>query len=324
MKGLVSVIIPVYNRENVVAEAVQSVLNQTYTNFEILIIDDGSQDNTPIICRELSEKDGRIKFFSTEHGGVSVARNKGLDMATGEFVFFIDSDDYIHPSLIESLISFMERDNSQIAACDSLKIRNKNWAITLASALEDSTENIGEFKKSEEAIDDFFRGKSPFKTMGAFMIRREFMGDTRFETDLFIGEDFYFMYENLIKNASCTFLKPKRYYSRLHEHNVSWDYSFAAFYTRFKRRMLVWKSEEALGRMAYADIQKRDAFSCASTCLMHNTPYSRESRNIRKTLKKYKHLLFPAFSGKNRLLWHLLMHFPFTYKLYTKSKRKFK
>ncbi len=87
MKGLVSVIIPVYNREKTLKQCVESVIAQTYKNFEIILIDDGSQDNSLKICKELQESDKRIKALSTEHIGVSEARNKGLDKAQGEYVF---------------------------------------------------------------------------------------------------------------------------------------------------------------------------------------------------------------------------------------------
>ena len=95
----ISVIIPMYNAEPFIRQCIRSVTDQTYRNLEILVIDDGSVDKGPAICRELAEADGRIMLLRQENQGVSAARNTGIDRACGEYVFFLDSDDAIHPRL---------------------------------------------------------------------------------------------------------------------------------------------------------------------------------------------------------------------------------
>ncbi len=97
----VSVIIPAYNVEKFIGECVESVLAQTYTNIEIIVVDDGSSDSTADICERLSEKDGRIKVIRGSRGGVSHARNTALDNATGEYIMSVDSDDIIEPDMIK-------------------------------------------------------------------------------------------------------------------------------------------------------------------------------------------------------------------------------
>lgn len=104
MNRRVSVIIPVYNREKYIEEAVKSVLAQSLKDFEIIIVDDGSTDSTVQICRRLSERDERIRLFSSGHFGVSAARNKGIKNSSGDYIFFLDSDDIIHPLLLETLV----------------------------------------------------------------------------------------------------------------------------------------------------------------------------------------------------------------------------
>jgi len=94
MKGLVSVIIPVYKVEKYLDECVNSVVNQTYKNLEIILVDDGSPDNCPAICDAWAEKDSRIKVIHKENGGLSDARNTGMDHSSGEYILFVDSDDY--------------------------------------------------------------------------------------------------------------------------------------------------------------------------------------------------------------------------------------
>ena len=105
----VSVIIPVYNREQYVEECIQSLQKQTHQNMEIILIDDGSSDNTVQICSRMATEDPRILLLTMEHGGVSAARNKGLDTAKGKYIFFLDSDDVIHPLLLETLVEGMEK-----------------------------------------------------------------------------------------------------------------------------------------------------------------------------------------------------------------------
>ncbi len=94
-KPLISVIVPVYNAEKTLRRCVDSILSQTFTEFELLLINDGSKDNSGVICDEYARKDSRIRVFHKENGGVSSARNVGLDNLRGEWVTFVDSDDYV-------------------------------------------------------------------------------------------------------------------------------------------------------------------------------------------------------------------------------------
>lgn len=107
---LISIIVPVYNCEKYLHKCLNTILNQDYTNFELLLINDGSTDNSLIICNEYKEKDSRIHVYSKENGGVSLARNLGLDNAQGEYIVFIDSDDYVGSSYLSSLIQYAEED----------------------------------------------------------------------------------------------------------------------------------------------------------------------------------------------------------------------
>lgn len=101
---LVSVIVPVYNVENVLHYCVESILNQSFTDFELILVDDGSPDNSGEICDEYAKKDSRIVVIHKENGGVSSARNAGIERTTGEFICFIDSDDYVDNNYLESLL----------------------------------------------------------------------------------------------------------------------------------------------------------------------------------------------------------------------------
>lgn len=101
---MISVIVPVYNTEKYLDRCIQSILSQTYSNIEILLIDDGSTDSSGVICDRYAEQDSRVRVFHKENGGVSSARNMGLDNAKGEWITFVDSDDYINDNFLQVVI----------------------------------------------------------------------------------------------------------------------------------------------------------------------------------------------------------------------------
>lgn len=312
MNDLISVIIPVYNRENVVEECITSVLNQSYTDFEIILIDDGSTDSTIDICEKYSLKDNRIKLIKAEHGGVSNARNIGLKQAKGEYIFFLDSDDVIHPSLLNALIKGMKQYNADMAGSGIVNVLQKNWSSVKKLIEKEKSEGTVELKTNSEAVEGFFTTITPINLIGGVMMRRSLIGDTQFDTELFIGEDYYFIYENLIKGSSVLFLKERWYYCRIHNSNSSFKYDFNAFLTRFHRRELVWKREEALGRNINSKRQKGDAMSCYMRCVLSNKPHSEEVKKMKKVIKEYKKELTKGLSFKQMLAFNLRLYMPYT------------
>jgi glycosyltransferase involved in cell wall biosynthesis len=122
-KELISIIVPVYQVKDYVEECINSLLNQTYSDIEILLIDDGSTDGSGEICDKYAEKDGRVQVFHQENKGLSAARNKGLDNAKGQYIAFVDSDDVVKASYIEVLYSLIITYSADIAACGYIKSR---------------------------------------------------------------------------------------------------------------------------------------------------------------------------------------------------------
>ena len=198
---MVSIIVPVYNRENVLEECINSVFAQTYQDFEVILIDDGSVDNTLNICNNLIEKDKRVKLITGEHGGVSNARNKGIDAAKGEYIFFLDSDDVIHPLLLEKLTSALESTGAGIGGSAVANIPQQYWALVVEKCKEDLA--VGFIHKTfVESLDAMMKADSPLGCIGGVMMRTDLIAATRFSSDFYIGEDFYFIYENLIKDET--------------------------------------------------------------------------------------------------------------------------
>ncbi|WP_298555613.1 glycosyltransferase [uncultured Algibacter sp.] len=114
MKNKISIIVPVYNVELYLERCIDSLINQTYRNLEIILINDGSTDNSKIICDQYAEKDSRIIVIDQKNSGSSVARNSGLETATGQIISFVDSDDSIHSSMLEVMVRLMLENNLEV------------------------------------------------------------------------------------------------------------------------------------------------------------------------------------------------------------------
>lgn len=121
----ISVIVPVYNMEKYIHRCINSILDQTFKDFELILVDDGSLDKSGKICDLYSEKDNRIKVIHKKNGGLSDARNTGLDIAQGEFISFVDSDDYIESDMYEKLLIACEVNNSKIAMCGRYNVHGE-------------------------------------------------------------------------------------------------------------------------------------------------------------------------------------------------------
>lgn len=154
MKALISVIIPVYNVEKYVSKCITSVISQTYTNLEILLIDDGSTDGSGTICDSYIQKDKRVKVIHKENGGLSSARNCGLAHATGEYIAFIDSDDYVKPNFIETLHKRLVTDNSDIAVCNFDRTDENGNIISEFSLITPSEKKVLNQKEFWESFHD--------------------------------------------------------------------------------------------------------------------------------------------------------------------------
>ena len=146
---LISVVVPIYNVETYLNKCVESIVNQTYTNLEVILVNDGSTDNCGSICDEYAVKDNRIIVIHKKNGGLSDARNVGLDICKGDYVIFIDSDDYFDYECIEYLYSILKNNNADIAICEykyvteSGKIINSVWNDSRTIVLN-KEESLGE------------------------------------------------------------------------------------------------------------------------------------------------------------------------------------
>ena len=117
MDDLISVIIPVYNVEKFIDRCINSLINQTYKNLEIILVDDGSPDNCPGLCDDWAKKDNRIKVVHKQNGGLSDARNAGLERSTGDYIMFVDSDDFVDETICEVLLNDLKNNDADFSMC---------------------------------------------------------------------------------------------------------------------------------------------------------------------------------------------------------------
>ncbi len=186
----ISVIVPVYKVEKYIKNTVNSIINQTYKNLEIILVDDGSPDRCPEICDELAEKDSRIKVIHKENGGVSSARNAGLDMASGDYIAFVDGDDYIDCDMYEIMLGHIAEYGADAAACgivrENTDAPDEPWGSDDAEIEVVDTQTL--LKMVGQAI-----GILPVHVANK-LFSRKVIGNIRFDTRFKFAEDVLFNY----------------------------------------------------------------------------------------------------------------------------------
>ena len=203
---LISVIVPVYNAEKTIRQCVGSILGQKYKDFELILVDDGSKDSSPQICDEYAHDKGQVIVFHKPNGGVSSARNHGLDHARGKWIAFVDSDDYVTDGYFDGVVE--QKEDVLIKGYHKFD----HSGIVAGKEAEDLL-GIPAFSDflSQYVTDSLLRGPV-FK-----FYKRSLIGDLRFLTDMKIGEDAWFVFNYLARCKSFVVLSKGKYMVRLAE-----------------------------------------------------------------------------------------------------------
>lgn len=207
METLISVIIPVYKVETYLEKCIVSVVEQTYKALEIILVNDGSPDRCGLICDEWGKKDNRIKIIHKKNGGLSEARNYGLDIAQGTYVVFIDSDDLVAPTMIERLFAESQKHEADIVEC------NYSCFTDVLPEKENREPTASTVCTSEKAL-SLLLNESVFKyTVWNKLYRREIFGTLRFEVGK-LHEDVFFTYQAFGKSKCIIKIDDCLYYYR--------------------------------------------------------------------------------------------------------------
>ena len=216
---LVTVIIPVYNSEKTLRKCVDSILYMSFKDIELILVDDGSSDFSPTICDDYAAKDSRVRTFHKENGGVSSARNLGLDKAQGKWVAFIDSDDYVTDGYLDGVVG-----HDEDILFKGYKKFDNNGIVGGKGADELSDILFISDFISQYVTDSLLRGPV-FK-----FYKRSLIGNLRFLTDMKIGEDAWFVFNYLAKCKSFAVLPGGEYMVRLAEEPDEVKYAISVEY----------------------------------------------------------------------------------------------
>ena len=190
---LISVIVPVYNVEEYLKQCLDSILEQTFSNYEVILVNDGSTDSSGLICQEYAEKDSRIRYFEKENGGLSDARNYGIEQAQGEYLTFVDSDDFLDKMHLNVLYTALVSNNVDISIVNYANYQTSNATFYLHTFGEYYEKNYS----SEELLDNLAileRNDLSFSTIWGKLYKRSVFSFLRFPKGV-IGEDVALIYK---------------------------------------------------------------------------------------------------------------------------------
>ena len=203
---LISIIVPVYNVEKYIDKCISSILQQTYPRIELLLIDDGSPDKSGIICDMYAQKDNRVRVFHKPNAGVSAARNTGINNAKGEFITFVDSDDWLEPDCIRRSLNIINKNELDLLQFSSKRINDKGDLLFLKTG-ETPILNASQYIEADQIY--IAAGCSIYRTS---IIRST---NLKFDENLKLGEDQLFIYRYISKCKSCMRIKDSLYNYRL-------------------------------------------------------------------------------------------------------------
>lgn len=206
MQELISVIVPIYKVEKYLDACIESIVNQTYGNLEIILVDDGSPDNCPAMCDAWAEKDSRIKVIHKKNGGQGEARNFALDIASGRYIGFVDSDDKISPAMYEKLLELLSENDADAVQCAMLNFSDPDQTVFPVLTVEPKCEILDREKAVRYLLADRITSTCPNT-----LLRKELAEKVRFDTGI-INEDVMWIYRVLKYSRKTVITDEQLYY----------------------------------------------------------------------------------------------------------------
>ena len=235
---LVSIIVPIYNVEKYLDRCISSILNQSYRNLEIILVDDGSTDGSREICDTYARKDNRVKVIHQENQGVATARNAGLDGCRGDFISFVDSDDYIHPDFIKYLYTKLIETDSDICMCNYITTDEWDYSNKI-----DWNKKVDVYN-AHQLLDLFYSDMHcNIIMLWNKIVKRECISDIRFD-DGYINEDEGTSFKFIYKARRIVFCEEVLYYYFSREKSITgapYDTKRLDILKAFENRMRFYK-----------------------------------------------------------------------------------
>lgn len=299
---LVSVIVPVYKVGKYLDKCVESIVGQTYKNLEIILVDDGSPDNCPAMCDKWAERDSRIKVIHKQNGGVSSARNAGIDAAQGEFIGFVDSDDWLEPDMYDCLVKNALEYNADISRCGYFV----DWS--------DHTSYVGSTEKKKNLPDDVEARREMLATYHGTsalwnkVYRASLFDSLRIDESMKITEDWYINYILLRRSQKVVYDDICKYHYVMHGNNATKSYSRSGNMDMLKTISFFEEQEngdaQTAGQLAFG--YTTTALTAMNHMISAGDIHCEEYKKAAKCVLKYKKNIFRG-SGGMRLKLMLLI-----------------
>lgn len=214
---MVSIVVPVFNSEKVIGRCIESIMAQTYKEWELILIDDGSTDHSLEICEKYADEDQRIKVFHQENRGASATRNHGIELAEGEYLQFVDSDDYIAKEMVEKLVNNIDETGADLVICGCVEL-HPDHTYELLPEIE-KTVNVRDLKNEYPNIFEKFLLNSPCNKL--YKVNKVTTG---FPEEISLGEDLIFNLKYVRGIEKISFLPEVFYYYEIHDQSLNRKY----------------------------------------------------------------------------------------------------
>lgn len=213
---LISVIVPIYNVENYIRQCFDSLLNQTYQNFEVLMINDGSPDNSASICQEYVARDSRFRYFEKENGGISTAVNLGIEHSQGEYVTLMDPDDWADNDYLEVLYNAIVQEGADVSISSYKRFDMSNNSFYFHAFTKEYDKKVFTNKEFLESLPNLVASDYSFFITSSKLVRKEMIGLIRFNADTKLAMDMEFWYKVYLKVNKVVFVNRDTYTYRIH------------------------------------------------------------------------------------------------------------
>ena len=310
MHPTVSIIMPAKNSGAYIRRCIESVLSQKFTDWELLIINDGSTDDTVVTAMSFSKDDERIRVFDSQGKGVSAARNYGLELSTGDHIAFIDSDDSVDPDYLSVLVELAEKNNADISQC-SLYYRYDNGTVVQEKETEDAVYN-----GHDEIMNAYFSGMVGKICLAAWgkLFRRELLNGIRFDETLTIQEDAFFTFQCAMKSSKIACCNRALYYYYQNSASVmnrAFDGSKMQYFVVLDRELEICGSEASLT----AEIMRRKVVTALdlTTRIIRDDTGSEYLDDMKKIAFETSDKIKERLEFKTRVKLFVLRHFSALY-----------
>lgn len=306
MKDCVSFIVPVYNVEAYLSRCLDSILGQTYQNIEIILVDDGSKDNSGNICDDYSAKDARIKVFHIPNGGVGNARNFALTKVSGDWFTFVDSDDWIEPDYAEILLCNAKENDCAVSGCGY--VYNREYSI----GIDNSNSDILVLNSSDDCIRNFISPGLSLNGMSTLKLYKyDIFKEIKFDNELKVNEDCLYSY-NLFKKCNRACVSSAKLYhwflrddSACHSKPSKFDLSAANVFI-----YLLEETEYLCDEVVSKQLKKN--YVLAASNILFYVKYkaqNKEAREAKTRIKKYYKQISYMLNRKQRVKSILVIRF---------------